>query len=90
MRLGELRVDEDADREVDQEGNPNTRVGCKFPAHQAWMLRAYALGQGAGTQVLFLLPPQLLSGEGRPVGSFDRPPFAPTQMGSTESSFISP
>ena len=33
------------------------------PSHQAWMLRAYALGQGAGTQVLFLLPPQLLSGE---------------------------
>ena len=31
--------------------------------HQAWMLRAYALGQGAGTQVLFLLPPQLLLGE---------------------------
>ena len=31
--------------------------------HQAWMLRAYALGQGAGTQVLFLLPPQLFLGE---------------------------
>lgn len=33
------------------------------PGHQAWMLRAYALGQGAGTQVIFLLAPQLLSGE---------------------------
>ena len=32
-------------------------------AHRAWMLRAYALGQGAGTQVLFLLAPQLLSGQ---------------------------
>ncbi|MCC6987776.1 MAG: DUF2306 domain-containing protein [Acidobacteria bacterium] len=32
-------------------------------SHRAWMLRAYALGQGAGTQVLFLLPPQLLSGQ---------------------------
>lgn len=32
------------------------------PSHEAWMLRAYALAQGAGTQVLFLLPPQLLSG----------------------------
>lgn len=32
-------------------------------SHRAWMLRAYAVGQGAGTQVLFLLPPQLLSGE---------------------------
>lgn len=32
-------------------------------AHRAWMLRAYALGQGAGTQVLFLLPPALLSGQ---------------------------
>jgi uncharacterized membrane protein len=31
--------------------------------HQAWMLRSYAFGQGAGTQVLFLLPPQLLLGE---------------------------
>lgn len=35
----------------------------KVASHRAWMLRAYALGQGAGTQVLFLLPPQLLSGE---------------------------
>lgn len=33
------------------------------PSHEAWMLRAYALAQGAGTQVLFLLPPQLLTGQ---------------------------
>ncbi len=35
----------------------------ELPGHQVWMMRAYALGQGAGTQVLFLLPPQLLLGE---------------------------
>lgn len=35
----------------------------KVPSHQAWMLRAYALGLGAGTQVFFLLPPELFSGE---------------------------
>lgn len=32
-------------------------------SHDAWMLRAYALAQGAGTQVLFLLPPALWSGQ---------------------------
>jgi hypothetical protein len=31
--------------------------------HKAWMLRAYALGQGAGTQVLIMLPLALISGE---------------------------
>jgi hypothetical protein len=31
--------------------------------HEAFMIRAYALGQGAGTQVLVLLPWMLLSGE---------------------------
>lgn len=31
--------------------------------HEAWMIRAYALGQGAGTQVLVLLPWMLISGE---------------------------
>jgi uncharacterized membrane protein len=31
--------------------------------HRAWMLRAYAIGQGAGTQALILLPPTLLFGE---------------------------
>jgi uncharacterized membrane protein len=30
--------------------------------HRAWMLRAYALGQGAGTQVLILLPVSLVLG----------------------------
>ena len=30
--------------------------------HQAWMRRAYAIGMGAGTQALFLLPPMLLFG----------------------------
>jgi hypothetical protein len=31
--------------------------------HQAWMVRAYALGQGAGTQAVLMLPPALISGE---------------------------
>ncbi len=30
--------------------------------HRAWMVRAYALGQGAGTQVLILLPVTWLAG----------------------------
>ena len=30
--------------------------------HRAWMIRAYALGQGAGTQVLILLPVTLIAG----------------------------
>jgi hypothetical protein len=30
--------------------------------HEAWMIRAYALGQGAGTQVLLLGPWMMLSG----------------------------
>jgi uncharacterized membrane protein len=30
--------------------------------HRAWMVRAYALGQGAGTQVLLLLPVSLWAG----------------------------
>jgi len=33
------------------------------PGHEAHMIRAYALGQGAGTQVLVLLPWMLVSGE---------------------------
>lgn len=33
------------------------------PAHEAWMIRAYALGQGAGTQVLVLGPGLLLFGD---------------------------
>lgn len=31
--------------------------------HEAFMIRAYALGQGAGTQVLVLLPWMLMTGE---------------------------
>jgi hypothetical protein len=33
------------------------------PAHEAWMTRAYALGMGAGTQALVLLPPALVFGK---------------------------
>ncbi|MBN8706941.1 MAG: DUF2306 domain-containing protein [Bacteroidetes bacterium] len=35
----------------------------KISEHSAWMIRAYALGQGAGTQVITLLPFMLLIGE---------------------------
>jgi uncharacterized membrane protein len=35
----------------------------KIPAHKAWMLRAYAIGMGAGTQVLTHLPWFLLVGQ---------------------------
>lgn len=35
-------------------------VERRFDAHGAWMLRAYALGLGAGTQVVVLLPAELL------------------------------
>lgn len=31
--------------------------------HEAWMIRAYALGQGAGTQVLLLAPWMLITGQ---------------------------
>lgn len=31
--------------------------------HEAWMIRAYALGQGAGTQAFVLLPWMLITGE---------------------------
>jgi Predicted membrane protein (DUF2306) len=31
--------------------------------HSAWMIRAYALGQGAGTQVIIMLPLTLVFGE---------------------------
>jgi uncharacterized membrane protein YozB (DUF420 family) len=31
--------------------------------HEAWMIRAYALGQGAGTQVLVFVPIALVSGD---------------------------
>ncbi len=34
-----------------------------IPGHEAWMIRAYALGQGAGTQAVLMLPLILASGE---------------------------
>ena len=34
----------------------------RITQHMAWMVRAYALGQGAGTQVLILLPVTLTAG----------------------------
>ena len=34
----------------------------RITEHTAWMVRAYALGQGSGTQVLILLPVTLLAG----------------------------
>ena len=34
----------------------------RIDQHRAWMVRAYALGQGAGTQVLILLPVTLMAG----------------------------
>ena len=34
-----------------------------IPAHKAWMLRAYAIGMGAGTQVFTHLPWFLLVGQ---------------------------
>ena len=33
------------------------------PSHEAWMIRAYALGQGAGAQVLWLGVPSIFVGE---------------------------
>lgn len=39
----------------------------RIEAHKAWMFRAYALGQGAGTQVLVVIPWHLIVGE--PSGS---------------------
>ncbi|WP_119698029.1 DUF2306 domain-containing protein [Microbacterium halotolerans] len=35
----------------------------RFDAHGAWMIRAYAVAMGAGTQVLTSMPPMLLLGE---------------------------
>ncbi len=35
----------------------------KIARHQAWMIRAYALGQGAGTQVLITIPWLMTVGE---------------------------
>lgn len=38
-------------------------------SHEAWMIRGYALGQGAGTQVFVLLPWMVISGQS---GGFTR------------------
>ncbi len=35
----------------------------RVPMHEAWMMRAYALGMGAGTQAFVLLPPALVFGK---------------------------
>jgi uncharacterized membrane protein len=35
----------------------------KISQHKAWMVRAYALGQGAGTQVIIAIPLLLIAGE---------------------------
>jgi hypothetical protein len=37
-------------------------VRGRIAQHRAWMIRAYALGQGAGTQVFILLPMSLIAG----------------------------
>jgi uncharacterized membrane protein len=41
----------------------NTVRRKNIPAHRAWMMRAYALGQGAGTQALILAPYAVLIGQ---------------------------
>lgn len=41
----------------------------RIELHQAWMIRGYALGQGAGTQVMITIPGMLTVGE--PIG-FER------------------
>lgn len=45
----------------------NTVRRKNIPAHRAWMMRAYALGQGAGTQALIFIPYSLLLGEPNPI-----------------------
>jgi len=37
--------------------------GGDVETHQAWMRRAYAIGQGAGTQAFILIPPTLILGD---------------------------
>ena len=41
----------------------NTIRRKNISAHRAWMMRAYALGQGAGTQALIFVPYSLLVGQ---------------------------
>lgn len=38
-------------------------IGRRYADHWIWLMRAYALGQGAGTQVLVMLPWALVYGE---------------------------
>jgi hypothetical protein len=40
-----------------------TIIQRNIPLHRAWMIRAYALAQGAGTQVLLFLPLIITQGE---------------------------
>ncbi|MFK8067155.1 MAG: DUF2306 domain-containing protein [Gammaproteobacteria bacterium] len=40
-----------------------TVLDMRIAQHRAWMIRAYALGQGAGTQVLIVIPWLLTVGE---------------------------
>ena len=45
----------------------NTIRRKNISAHRAWMMRAYALGQGAGTQALIFVPYSLLVGQPNPI-----------------------
>lgn len=38
-------------------------VHRNIPLHRAWIIRAYALGQGAGTQALFFIPVMVIVGD---------------------------
>ena len=40
-----------------------TIVGRNVSAHKAWMMRAYALGQGAGTQAVIFIPYMVIVGQ---------------------------
>lgn len=43
-------------------------VRRQFPVHGAWMTRAYAIGVGAGTQAIFLIPTSLILGSSHELG----------------------
>lgn len=43
-------------------------VQRKFAAHGAWMTRAYAIGVGAGTQAILLIPMSLILGSSHELG----------------------
>jgi hypothetical protein len=40
----------------------------RFPAHGAWMTRAYAIGVAAGTQAIFLIPVSVILGSSHELG----------------------